>query len=69
MTPPQKRARMRNWAKALVAGIGANALIIADDYPVTELEHSLLMDINAIIRELILYWELNYEEVKKENPI
>lgn len=69
MTSSQKRARMRNWAKMLVAGIEAHVLIIAHEYPVTELEHFMLMDIDAMIHKLISNWELNYEKVKEENPI
>ena len=69
MTPSQKRARMRNWAKVLVAGIRANALIIADEYPVTKLEYSSIMNIHTLTEKLIYYWDTNYEEVKKENPI
>lgn len=69
MTPSQKRARMRNWTKALILAMRTNASIIAKEYPITKSEHPLLEDIQTTASRLLSYWDKNYEIIKEEYPI
>lgn len=69
MTSSQKRARMRNWAKALISVMRTNARTITKEYPLTKPEYSLLEDIQTAASRLLLYWDKNYEIIKKEYPI